>query len=282
MPNRRPSQQQQQQTIALMQQVTAALTQISCLPNEDSQEWEICLADARMVIRILDGSSSSSSSSSQPLTDVFDLDYQIYTISTLQKLAYKDPDHQPQRDIATWCERRWASIIQSHGEDYRAPQGLGHAWLLKSQEVLARISHEENGSSNSDTSNSFLSSTSFGGGGSQGTSRLDLPDYVQARGLLRPALDLLSRAVQLADAVDSVSGELLALAAEAYISFGNVTQPAANEQYYQQALRYLDRATRIEGYVLESHFQQYVRPFSVPPSHCIHQPQIHWTFRNVR
>ena len=46
--------------------------------------------------------------------------------------------------------------------------------------------------------------------------------------------------------------------AEAYISFGNVSNPAVNEQYYQRALRYLDRASRTEGFILEAHFRQYV------------------------
>lgn len=46
-------------------------------------------------------------------------------------------------------------------------------------------------------------------------------------------------------------------AAEAYISFGNVSHTRINEMYYQRALWLLQRASHVEGYYLESHFQRY-------------------------
>lgn len=45
-------------------------------------------------------------------------------------------------------------------------------------------------------------------------------------------------------------------AAEAYISFGNVSHPRDNETYYQTALRLLRRASQIGEYELVAHLQQ--------------------------
>ena len=44
--------------------------------------------------------------------------------------------------------------------------------------------------------------------------------------------------------------------AEAFISFGNVSDPQRNEAYYQKALRLLRSASEINGYQVEAHLQK--------------------------
>ncbi|KAL9112666.1 MAG: hypothetical protein Q9187_007733, partial [Circinaria calcarea] len=178
----------------------------------------------------------------------------ILVTSTLQQLAYQDVDSGGETDIALWCERQWATILQSHPDNVVALQGLGHAWLLRSQETLARIYREEGSpsSSGSSTANTRRAEAR------QDDIRIASPDYVQARNLLRPSLEFLDRAIEVTTSQGIVSGELLALAAEAYISFGNVSHPQENEQYYQQALRYLQRTSDIEGFELETYLQQFL------------------------
>ena len=159
--------------------------------------------------------------------------------------------------------------------------GLGNAWLLKSQKTLARIQREES-SSSSDTNSSPESRIRIRRRDQdcQDLARISSPDYVEARGTLRPALDLFDRAIQVADVQESTSGGLLSLVslgceasrsakqkfwwltcillqtAQAYISFANVSHPQTNEQYYQKALQVLRRAGQIQGYQIEPHLQQ--------------------------
>lgn len=118
------------------------------------------------------------------------------------------------------------------------------------------------------------------------------PDYVEARGMLLPATEHLQRATMAAERAQTVNGEALALvrplvacshlatisprgptlghstdrfvhpqAAEAYISLGNVSYSHHNEQYFQQAVRYLQQASAIPGYQLSPYLQRYVMDF---------------------
>ena len=90
--------------------------------------------------------------------------------------------------------------------------GLGHAWLLKSQRILARI-YRDQGSSSTDTSSSCLSRDGprTRATNNRDTVRINSQDYVEARDMLRPSVESLDRAIQVADLQNGVSGELLTL-----------------------------------------------------------------------
>ena len=243
-----------QQRAQTMQRIVEEIATINNALESSTQSWRSVLPNARDVIRLLDGPPS--------LAEVFDIDYQIHTAYVLQRLAYKEPDHQPEVDIASWCERRWATIMQNFSHDFRPSQGtlmffsentlkalrqshlsqpyliyqrfayyefhdsriltlvlgLGEAWLLKAQETLARIARDE-GSVSSDGS---YHSTTSRGNGSLDIARLNLPDYVQARDLLRPSLDLFDRAIELAGGQGELSGRLLTLVSR-NTKGGNIT-----------------------------------------------------------
>jgi hypothetical protein len=156
-------------------------------------------------------------------------------VNILQKLAYEDPDAGSEVDIALWCERQWATQLQNEPENETALrgkpcplsaaciilhplnransfEGLGHAWLMKSQQALARIYHEQ-GSSSTDTSCSSLSRNGVRtrATNNRDTARVNSEDYVEARDLLRPAMESLDRAIEVSEARGTVSGELLTL-----------------------------------------------------------------------
>jgi hypothetical protein len=106
-----------------------------------------------------------------------------------------------------------------------------------------------------------------------------MADYVEARGILLPAIEYLSRAVDNAHAQENVTGTLLATvyitswwwrdlaltssqAAEAYMSIGNVTSSRMNDRYYRQAMIYLREAAEMTEYSLPTHLAQWVRVWS--------------------
>ncbi|KAL9088756.1 MAG: hypothetical protein Q9165_006065 [Trypethelium subeluteriae] len=91
--------------------------------------------------------------------------------------------------------------------------------------------------------------------------RLGLPDYVEARAILVPATEYLSRAVQNLTEQDTTAGELLSMTAEAFMNLGNVSYVRVNEGYFRQAVTYLRRAAAIDGYALASYLQQYLDDF---------------------
>lgn len=104
--------------------------------------------------------------------------------------------------------------------------------------------------------------------------RLHTADYVEARGLLLPAVDYLGRAVVQATSKNSLSGSLLVIvsfpvevtcassakshkqAAEAYMSIGNVSHSRVNRDYFCQAIQYLRIASQIPGFPLPTHLQK--------------------------
>lgn len=114
--------------------------------------------------------------------------------------------------------------------------------------------------------------------------------------MLLPATEHLQRAIVAAERAQTVNGDVLALvsplcflqlygslfpresttghttdgfahsqAAEAYISLGNVSYSHHNEQYFQQAVRYLQQASAIPGYQLSPYLQRYVIDFKCFP-----------------
>ncbi|MCJ1482231.1 hypothetical protein MMC06_002394 [Schaereria dolodes] len=239
----------------LAQQMTlceSAINQIEALLSSNPSNWRSCLEVARSIIAALDGSELLSRTSL--------LDEQLKLARTLQKLAYQDPDSGGEADIASWCVRQWATMLQRHPDTIEILKGLGHAWLLKSQACLARIERDEKNGSGSDSSSSNCATRAqdIRNEHSRDENRIHTSDYVEARGLLRPALENLSRAVNIAETQGGADGPLLTLAAEAYMHFGNVSHPQANEYYYRQALQYLREASQVLNYSLEPHLQQYL------------------------
>jgi hypothetical protein len=102
--------------------------------------------------------------------------------------------------------------------------------------------------------------------------RAGTSDYVEARGMLLPSTEYFQRAVTVAERKEVVTGSLLSLvnrtikqqarlltlgqAAEAHMSLGNVSYSHHNEQYFQQAVRYLRRASSIEGFEMSLYLRR--------------------------
>ena len=130
---------------------------------------------------------------------------QIFVIDVLQCLAYHDADHGPIRDIAQWCSSSWLHLVQHHPDSPEILSGIGHSWLLRAQPALARVSEHDQTSGSSDSSgseevhgSSKTCDRDTWPGHAQTESqnqRRALPEYVEARGLLEPAIDYLNRAV---------------------------------------------------------------------------------------
>jgi len=218
------------------------------------------LASARRVIRRLDTTSFFQQANRSG--------EQVLVVDTLQNLAYFDPDSGGTQDIAQWCVTRWLLTLQLNPDSVGALRGLGQAWLFRAQRSLARIHHDD-GSSSSGGSTGFAGSASHRYTSSdeerdaaratrEADARLHTADYVEARGLLLPSTEYFVRAVEVADSRREVTGELLALAAEAFMSLGNVSYSSVNEGYFRQALIFLRRASQIPGYTLSTHLHHYL------------------------
>ncbi|MCJ1296766.1 hypothetical protein MMC34_008333 [Xylographa carneopallida] len=221
------------------------------IPGSNPQKWLSSLQFARSTIITIERTPQLRNQlGSEPWTIL---------IRVLQKLAYQDPDTGGETDIALWCERQWATEVQRRPNSITALQGLGHAWLLKSQKTLARIYREESSpSSSSSTTSTPLLRIRSPVQGTREVSRVNSQDYVEARDTLRPSLEAFDRALAVANAQGGANGDLLTLSAEAFISFGNVSDPQRNEAYYQKALRLLRSASEINGYQVEAHLQNFL------------------------
>ena len=170
----------------------------------DPEHLQQILGSARSIILDLDGLS-------EPADSLGNTEW-INLISTLQDIAYLDPDNGGAVDVALWCERQWATVLQSDPENVVVLQKLGHAWLLKSQSILARI-HRNEGSSSSGESDAsagripfrVLSTTTD----SEDTARINSSDYIEARASLQPSIEFLDRAIEAGDQQRVTTGELL-------------------------------------------------------------------------
>ncbi|MCJ1402472.1 hypothetical protein MMC11_005692 [Xylographa trunciseda] len=244
------------------------------MPERNPQKWLSSLQFARSTISTL--------ASRPQLPNQLGSGAWIRLIQALQKLAYQDPDAGGEIDIALWCERQWATEVQRQPNSISALQGLGHAWLLKSQKTLARIYREEGSPSSSSSStsmprNRIRNHMRNHEQDTRDSTRINSPAYVEARDTLRPSLESFDRALGIANAQGGASGDLLTLvrrfvsvyikvvnvlmtsqSAEAFISFGNVSHPQRNEPYYQKALRLLRAASELEGYRIELHLQNFL------------------------
>ncbi|KIW25355.1 uncharacterized protein PV07_08540 [Cladophialophora immunda] len=228
------------------------------------ESWEQRLHIARTAIAMLDATGFVQMPNRT--TD------RTFVVTTLQRLAYHDAEGAGVPDIAEWCMNQWLLLLQRNAEDLSALRGLGQAWLARSQSVLARI-HRTEGSSSSGSSGrpqSLSERLSYSTAEesrdaeratAEADARAHTADYVEARGMLIPAVDYFSRAVDVAERDGELAGELLSEAAEANMSLGNVSYSHQNEQYFHRAIRYLRRASQIPGFRLSAYLQSYLDDF---------------------
>ena len=193
--------------------------------------WEQRLHIARTAITIFN--STGFSQMPNRTTD------RTFVVAALQRVAYHEAEGAGVVDVAEWCMNQWLSLLQRNAEDLHALRGkstytayqsvittyiilgLGQAWLCRSQNVLARI-HRAEGSSSSGSSGRARSlsdrlvytSSEEARDTERATAEADArahtADYVEARGMLIPAVEYFSRAVTLAERDGLLSGELLA------------------------------------------------------------------------
>lgn len=107
--------------------------------------------------------------------------------------------------------------------------GLGQAWLARSQSLLARIHRLEGSSSSGSSGRPQSLGERFPYTSSEETrdaeratteadARTHSPDYVEARGMLIPAVDHYARALELAESQSSVDGDILAEVTESFLT----------------------------------------------------------------
>ncbi|KPI40810.1 uncharacterized protein AB675_10627 [Cyphellophora attinorum] len=251
-------------------EILQRLQDLDSTPTSAQADLQARLSIARSLIRRIDSLSLLSS------PERFESQLQI--VSGLQNLAYYDTAQGGVEDIASWCLRAYLQLMaQGHEDSAEVLAGIGRGWLLRVQATLARI-HRYDGSSSSGTSSdrpsSMANSTERVGSFTasedarefarqtiEANARAGGADYVEARGMLLPATEYLQRSVEAAERNGTLEGSLLSLAAEAFLSMGNVSYSHHSEQYFQMAVRYLQMAHRIPDYRLSPYLQSYLDEF---------------------
>ena len=97
-------------------QIEARVAQIQNTLATSPESWRSCLEPARNLIHEADTSSF--------VLDPRPLEEQIRLISTLQSLAYQDPDSGGEVDISSWCVRQWATVLHNHPDNLDALRGM--------------------------------------------------------------------------------------------------------------------------------------------------------------
>ena len=121
-----------QQTNQEIATVEEAISQIQRTLDSQSQDWRSYLPRARAIIALLENTPI--------ILELLDMERRTSTLATLQQLSYQDPDNGGERDIARWCERQWATILQAHPNNARALQGMLNAGLSYSGVFICHIS----------------------------------------------------------------------------------------------------------------------------------------------
>ena len=142
---------------------------------------------------------------------------QVWMIAGLQRLAFSDTDGGEVTDIAAWCSRNWLLVQQREPQNIPALRGIGQLWLARAQPILNRIHGNESNSSSS--GGSFRSRRSSGSeqarrdeeATAEAEIRSGTSDYVEARGILLPAVEYLQHAVSAARSQGTLNGRLLSL-----------------------------------------------------------------------
>ena len=107
------------QEIALCE---AVVSRVKDLLTSGSNSWRSCLETVRTTITTLENSAFLSSPSL--------LDEQVKLVSTFQKLAYQEPDNGGEVDIASWCVRQWATMLQRHPNSLDSLKGRSTSLLI--------------------------------------------------------------------------------------------------------------------------------------------------------
>ncbi|ETI20479.1 hypothetical protein G647_08516 [Cladophialophora carrionii CBS 160.54] len=194
--------------------IEAAIREVRQIADTDSIHipWEHRLRIARTAIATFD-----SAGLMQMPNRTAD---RTFVIATLQRLAYHDAETAGVVDLAEWCVTQWLSLLHRNGEDLTALRGLGQAWLARSQNVLARIHRTEGSSSSGSSGRPQSLSDRFAYSSSEeardaerataeADARAHTADYVEARGMLIPAVDYFSRAIEVGERDGVLAGELL-------------------------------------------------------------------------
>ena len=84
--------------------------------STSSPNYTTALQQARALISELNASPQALAT--------FGLQRYIGLIYKLQKLAYANADNGGKADIASWCERQWATIIHRNPQNSAALQGI--------------------------------------------------------------------------------------------------------------------------------------------------------------
>ncbi|KAH7123937.1 hypothetical protein B0J11DRAFT_580693 [Dendryphion nanum] len=187
--------------------------------------------------------------------------WQLPLIAAFQRVAFADADSGGVLDIANWCLRQELAMHALYPDDVDLLALTGQNWLQRAQKSLAKIHATERHSSSSGGSADVPLSRSEEvqrriRAAIEAEDRLSTADYVEARGILLPATEYLKRAVVAARTQGAVTGNLLSMAAEAYMSLGNVSSSRVNEPYFIEARAYLREASAIHGYSLALHLDQ--------------------------
>ncbi|KXT07556.1 hypothetical protein AC578_10191 [Pseudocercospora eumusae] len=227
-----------------------SLNQIYNMLRTSPQDWRNYLTLARTVITHLDTTTFMQKPDRTS--------EQVWMIAAMQRLAFMDADSGGVVDIASWCLRQWLNINQREPTSLAALRGIGQVWLSRAQPTLAKIHRAEGHSSSSTTSQLSVRSTNDSTSAAEAERRAGSSDYVEARGFLQPATEYFERAIAAATSQQNVSGDLLATAAEAYMSLGNTSSPRINQQYFGRAIQLLRAATSIPGYTLSRYLQMYL------------------------
>ncbi|KAK0353474.1 hypothetical protein LTR02_015479 [Friedmanniomyces endolithicus] len=235
-----------------------SVDQIYTMLRTSPQTWRNYLTLARSVIAHIDNTSFMQ----QPRRTA----EQSWLIGGLQRLALIDNGNAEVPDISNWCTRQWATVLQREPQNVEALRGLGSAWLSRAQPALLRIHYVDGSSSSSGGSsqwcapsiNSIDDERQAALAVREAERRSGTADYVEAKGFLQPATEYFERAIAAATAQRVLSGDLLATAAEAYMSLGNASSPGTSERFFRRALQLLRAATAIPGYALGRYLQQYL------------------------
>ncbi|KAF1969198.1 hypothetical protein BU23DRAFT_244606 [Bimuria novae-zelandiae CBS 107.79] len=192
--------------------------------------------------------------------------WQLPLMTVFQRVAYADADSGGVPDIANWCLKQAVTLLQVYPEDVELLTLIGRNWLSRAQRSLSRIHlSEQSSSSSGESSQVHLSSSEENRqvirGNAEAESIVCSADYVEARGILLPAVEYLQCAVNTARSQGNITGDLLTTAAEACMSLGNVSSPKTNCQYFQQALSYLQDANELTNYNLPLHLQSYLEDY---------------------
>lgn len=165
-----------------------AITQIYTMLRSSPQQWRSFLALARATIASLDSTTLMQQAARTP--------EQVWITTALQLIATKDVENGAVADIASWCSRQWLLILQRDSQNLAALRGLGQMWLSRAQPSLARI-HAGQSRAGSESA-------------TEAERRVGAAEYVEARGILQPAVEYLEKAVAAASKQSALAGDLLA------------------------------------------------------------------------